>query len=93
MGLRNLNKKFSKRGFTDQLYWCNFKFVVVFVILCYTLNALQGLLGISELAIITYGIPAAFGELGVHTAVVVTKARKENMAKYTEAQDGGTAHG
>lgn len=83
MGLfRRLDRKFIKRGFTDQLYWLNLKFVITFTCICVALNVFAIFRGISEVSIITYGIPAAFGELAIHTAVITNKALKENVSKY-----------
>lgn len=48
---------------------------------CFVLNALSGVLNVSELAVITYGIPAAFAELGIHTGFIVWKAKAENCRK------------
>ncbi len=70
-----------KRGFTDKLYYYNFRAVWVFVSACFALNALSGFFGITELAIISYGIPAAFTELGIHTGFIVWKAKTENCRK------------
>ncbi len=62
-----------KRGFSDKLYFYNFRAVWVFT--------LSGVLGVSELAVITYGIPAAFAELGLHTGFIIWKAKVENCRK------------
>lgn len=70
-----------KRGFSDKLYFYNFRAVWVFTGACYLLNALSGVLGVSELAVISYGIPAAFAELGLHTGFIVWKAKVENCRK------------
>lgn len=48
---------------------------------CFILNALSGALNITELAVITYGIPAAFAELGIHTGFIIWKAKVENCRK------------
>ena len=70
-----------KRGFSDKLYFYNFRAVWVFTGACYLLNALSGVLGVSALAVISYGIPAAFAELGLHTGFIVWKAKVENCRK------------
>ena len=70
-----------KWGFSDKLYFYNFRAVWVFTGACYLLNALSGVLGVSELAVITYGIPAAFAELGLHTGFIIWKAKVENCRK------------
>ena len=67
-----------KRGFSDKLYFYNFRAVWVFTGACYLLNALSGVLGVSELAVISYGIPAAFAALGLHTGFIVWEAKVEN---------------
>lgn len=73
-----------RRGFTDKLYWYNFRAVWVFTAACFLLNAVSGYLGVSELAIISYGIPAAFAELGIHTGFIVWKSKCENFRKHPE---------
>lgn len=70
-----------ERGFTDKLYFYNFRAVWIFTVACFILNALSGFLNISELAIISYGIPVAFAELGVHTGFIIWKAKTENCRK------------
>lgn len=70
-----------KRGFTDKLYYYNFRAVWIFIGACFVLNALSGVLNVTELAVITYGIPAAFAELGIHTGFVIWKAKAENCRK------------
>lgn len=70
-----------RRGFSDKLYFYNFRAVWIFTGACFVLNALSGALNISELAVITYGIPAAFAELSIHTGFIVWKAKAENCRK------------
>ena len=70
-----------KRGFSNKLYFYNFRAVWVFTGACYLLNALSGVLGVSELAVISYGIPAAFAELGLHTGFIVWKEKVDNCRK------------
>ncbi len=70
-----------RRGFSDKLYFYNFRAVWIFTGACFVLNALSGILNISELAVITYGIPAAFAELSIHTGFIVWKAKAENCRK------------
>lgn len=77
-----MKKMLMKRGFTDKLYWYNFRAVWVFTCACFILNTISGFLGVGELAIITYGIPAAFGELALHTGFIVWKAKVENQSKH-----------
>ncbi len=76
-----MKKLLFRRGFSDKLYFYNFRAVWVFTGACYLLNALSGVLGVSELAVITYGIPAAFAELGLHTGFIIWKAKVENCRK------------
>lgn len=70
-----------RRGFTDKLYYYNFRAVWVFVTACFILTAVSGYLGVTDLSIVTVGIPAAFTELGLHTGFVVWKAKMENCRK------------
>jgi len=80
--LRELNIFVRKRGYTDKLYFLNLKLTWIFVWACLILNAVSGLLGVTSLDIITYGIPAAFGELAIHTGFIIWKAKVENCRKY-----------
>lgn len=77
-----MNKKFKDRGFSDQLYWLNFKFTWIFVGVCVLVTLLSGVLNITDLSLISYGVPAAFAELGVHTGYIVWKAKSENINKH-----------
>lgn len=77
-----MNKKFSERGFTDQLYWLNFRFTWIFVGVCVVVTLLSGVLNITDLSLASYGIPAAFAELGVHTGYIIWKAKSENLNKH-----------
>ncbi len=76
-----MEKMLLKRGFSDRLYYYNFRMVWGFAWGCFILNALSGYLGITDLAIVNIGIPAAFGELGLHTGFIVWKAKVENCRK------------
>ena len=73
-----------RRGFTDKLYYYNFRAVWVFVVACYILTAVSGYLGVTDLSIVTVGIPAAFNELGLHTGFIVWKAKTENCRKHKD---------
>jgi hypothetical protein len=70
-----------RRGFSDRLYYLNFRMVWIFTWSCFALNAISGYLGIGDLAIINIGVPAAFAELGIHTGFIVWKAKVENCRK------------
>lgn len=54
-----MRKLLFRRGFTDKLYYYNFRAVWLFVIFCYLLTALSGerYLKISDLSIVSVGIP------------------------------------
>lgn len=79
--MNKMKRLLFRRGFTDKLYYYNFRAVWIFTGACFILNALSGVLNISDLSIITYGIPAAFTELGIHTGFIVWKAKTENCRK------------
>ena len=82
--MEKLNIFIRSRGYTDRLYFLNLKLTWVFVWACFILNALSGLLGIQTIEIIMYGIPAAFGELAIHTGFIIWKAKVENCRKHKE---------
>lgn len=73
---------FKKRGYMDRLYFINFVTVWVFVCLCYFLTVFSGFCAISDLSIVSVGVPCAFTELGIHTGFIVWKAKTENISKY-----------
>ena len=76
--------KLKSRSYSDKLYFLNFTFVWVFVIACYLLTALSGVLGITDMSIVGVGIPAAFAELGLHTGFILWKAKVENCRKHKD---------
>ena len=73
---------FKHRGFTDYLYFLNLALSWLFIIVCIVMTALSGRLGITDLSLVSVGIPAVFAELGVHTGFIVWKAKTENISKY-----------
>ena len=77
----------KKRGFTDKLYFLNLALSWLFIIVCIILTALSGRLGITDLSLVSVGIPAVFAELGVHTGFIVWKAKTENMSKFGNQSD------
>ena len=82
--MKALNNFVNKRGYTDKLYFLNLKLTWIFVWACFILNAICGFLGVPTLDIITYGVPAAFAELGIHTGFIIWKAKVENCRKHKE---------
>lgn len=81
---------FKRRGFTDRLYWINFRCVWAFTIACFLLNVASLFVSASDLPIITYGLPLAWAELGVHTHLVINKAERENRRKFGYKENGCT---
>ena len=75
-------KKLKERGFTDKLYFLNLTLSWLFIIICIVMTALSGILGITDLSLVSVGIPAVFAELGVHTGFIIWKAKTENMSKF-----------
>lgn len=73
-----------RRGFMDKLYFYNLQFSWNFTIACFLLNAVSGYLNITELAIITYGMPVVWGEVGLHTGFMIWKAKVENCRKHKD---------
>ena len=76
-----MKKLLFRRGFTDKLYYYNFRAVWIFTAACFILNAVSGKIGVMDLAVINYVIPAAFAELGIHTGFIIWKAKTENCRK------------
>lgn len=71
----------NRRGFSDRMYIYNVIFVTVTVILSFVAMFLSGNLGIVDLSPISVIVPAAFGELAIHTGFMVWKAKVENCRK------------
>lgn len=74
-------KYIKSRGFTDRLYIINFAFVICITIASYILNLVSGILQIVDTSLFSTTVIAAWTELGLHTALVVSKAKKENSKK------------
>lgn len=79
----------KKRGFTDKLYFLNLTLSWLFIVVCIVITALSGTLGITDLSLVSVGIPAVFTELGVHTGFIVWKAKTENISKFGYDPDNG----
>lgn len=75
-------KWLKSRGFSDRLYFLNLTLSWLFVITCIVLTVLSDSLQINDLSIISYGLPAVFAELGIHTGLIVWKAKHENINKH-----------
>lgn len=79
-----MRKMLLKRGFSDKLYYYNFRAVWTFTAACFVLTDVSGYLNITDLSIVSVGIPVAFSELGLHTGFIVWKAKTENCRKYKD---------
>ena len=79
---------FKHRGFTDYLYFLNLTLSWLFIITCILITIFSGRLGITDLSLVSVGIPAVFTELGIHTGFIVWKAKTENISKYGVDSDG-----
>lgn len=78
----------KKRGFTDRLYFVNLLLTWLFVQVCIVLTACSGIWGITDLSLVTVGIPSVFTELGIHTGFIIWKAKTENISKYSPTSLG-----
>lgn len=75
--------KFIKsRGYTDKLYFLNLTLSWLFIIVCIVITIFSGKLGITDLSLVSVGLPAVFAELGIHTGFIVWKAKTENINKF-----------
>lgn len=75
-------KFFKSRGYTDKLYFLNLALSWLFILVCIVITIFSGKLGITDLSIVSVGLPAVFAELGIHTGFIVWKAKTENISKY-----------
>ncbi len=74
--------KLKDRGFSDKLYFLNFTITWIFVLICIVITVFSGYLNITDMSLVSYGIPTVFAELGVHTGYIVWKAKSENINKH-----------
>lgn len=77
-----MREPIKHRGFTDRLYFYNFCAVHIIVAAILVITALGGALGLVDLSPLANIPQWAYGELGIHTAFVVWKAKAENQRKY-----------
>lgn len=56
----------------------------IFVFVCVLLTIFSGMLQITDLSIVTVGVPAAFTELGLHTGFIIWKHKTENCRKFKD---------
>ena len=82
-------KSIKKRGFTDRLYFYNLIAVWIYTVLCLVFSVLGGRIGIDDYSFVSIVCPLVWGELGVHTGFVVTKARIENINKNLPLESAG----
>lgn len=75
-------KFFKSRGYTDKLYFLNLTLSWLFILVCIVITIFSGKLGITDLSLVSVGMPAVFAELGIHTGFIVWKAKTENISKY-----------
>lgn len=75
--------KFLKnRGFTDRLYFMNLLFAWLYTLLCVILSIYGGKLGIEDYSFVSVVTPLIWAEVGIHSGLVVWKAKSENMSKH-----------
>ena len=79
-----MRKLLLRRGFMDKLYFYNLRFAWIFTWACFALTAISGekWLNIKDLSIVSTGLQVVWGEVSVHTAFMVWKAKTENCRKY-----------
>lgn len=73
----------KKRGFTDKLYFGNLIFTWAYTLLCLILTIIGPRIGIEDYSFISIVCPLIWAEMGVHTALIVWKAKVENLNKWT----------
>lgn len=74
-----------KRGFTDRMYLVNLRFVICTVAASFLLIFLKGFLPDIDVSGLPTIIASLCGELGLHTGLIVWKAKVENFRKYPQA--------
>lgn len=82
-------KLIKHRGFTDKLYFYNFCAVHILMGAILIITALGGALNLTDLSPLSNIPQWAYTELGIHTALIVWKAKAENQRKYRVWTDCG----
>lgn len=85
-----MRKLIKNRGYTDRLYFYNFCAVNAIMAAILIITALSGVLGLTDLSHLADAPKWAYGELGIHTTLIVWKAKAENQRKYRFGRDGKT---
>lgn len=83
-----MRKLLKRRGYTDKLYFYNFCAVHMIIAAILIITALGGVLGLTDLSPLVDIPQWAYGELSIHTALIVWKAKAENQRKYRFGRDG-----
>lgn len=83
-----MRKLIKNRGYTDKLYFYNFCAVQIIIAAILIITALGGALRLTDLSPLADISQWAYGELGLHTAFIVWKAKAENQRKYRFGRDG-----
>lgn len=81
---KSLKLCFKRQGFTGKLYFINLILTWSVVTVCVILTALSGILGITDLSVLTTIVQYSFGELSVFTGFFVWKAKTENCRKHKD---------
>ncbi len=82
-----MKKLLFRRGFNDKLYYYNLRFAWWFTIVCFILTATSGYLGVTDMSVVSVGLPVVWGELGIHTGFIIWKAKEENCRKYKDVNN------
>ncbi len=81
-----MKKLLFRRGFMDKLYFYNLRFAWSFTVACFILTAISGQkwLNITDMSIVSAGLPVVWGELSIHTGFIIWKAKTENCRKFKD---------
>ena len=74
-------KGIKDRGFTDKLYFANLIFAWIYTLLCLIFSVRGGL---ESYAFVEIVCPLIWGEVALHTGLVVWKAKVENLSKWAK---------
>ena len=76
----HLIKTIKYRGFTDKLYFYNLIFAWFYTLLCLIFSVKGGL---ENYAFVEIVCPLIWGEVTIHTGLIIWKAKVENLSKWT----------
>lgn len=81
--MKKSNSIIKNRGFTDKIYFLVLLLAWGYTLLCVILSVFGSSLGIEDYSFVSVVCPLVWGEVSIHSALIIWKAKAENIAKYS----------